>query len=150
MRAVIQRALQANVEVDGKTVGQIQKGMLVYVSVGKGDSDRDVQFIADKLVNLRIFSDKQDKLNRSVKDVKGSILLVSNFTLHGNCQKGKRPGFDAAAEPQLAEKLYESLISLVRQNDINVQTGVFAAHMHVASTNDGPVTFILESKTRAP
>jgi len=145
MKAVIQRVSQAKVEVDGKTAGEIQNGLLVYVSVGKGDGDKDVQFTADKLINLRIFPDQQDKMNLSVKDVGGSILLVSNFTLHGNCQKGRRPGFDAAAEPKQAENLYEKLISIVRQSGINVQTGIFAAHMHISSINDGPVTFILES-----
>jgi len=145
MKAVIQRVTEAKAEVDGETVGQIQKGLLVYVSVGKGDSDKDVQFVADKLVNLRIFPDQQDKMNLSVKDVGGAILLVSNFTLHGNCQKGRRPGFDAAADPQIAENLYEDLINLIRQSGINVQTGIFAAHMHISSINDGPVTFILES-----
>jgi len=145
MKAVIQRVSQAKVEVDGKTAGEIQNGLLVYVSVGKGDGDKDVQFTADKLINLRIFPDQQDKMNLSVKDAGGSILLVSNFTLHGNCQKGRRPGFDAAAEPKQAENLYEKLIGLVRQSGINVQTGIFAAHMHISSINDGPVTFILES-----
>ena len=145
MKAVIQRVTEAKVEVDGETIGQIQNGLLVYISVGKGDGDKDVQFVADKLANLRIFPDQQDKMNLSVKDVGGSILLVSNFTLHGNCQKGRRPGFDAAAEPKQAENLYEKLINFIRQSGINVQTGIFAAHMHISSINDGPVTFILES-----
>jgi D-tyrosyl-tRNA(Tyr) deacylase len=146
MRAVIQRVTQAKVEVDGSTVGQIERGLLVYVSVGKGDGDKDAQFIAEKIVNLRVFADKQDKMNLSVKDVGGSILLVSNFTLHGNCQKGRRPGFDEAAEPQMAKKLYETVIELVKKQGIEIQTGIFAAHMHISSVNDGPVTFILESR----
>lgn len=145
MRAVIQRVSNAKVDVDKETVGQIEKGLLVYLSVGKDDSDRDAKFFAEKIPNLRIFPDEQDKMNLSVIDIGGSILLISNFTLHGNCQKGRRPGFDAAAEPQLAEKLYEKAISLIKQQGVTIQTGIFAAHMHITSTNDGPVTFILES-----
>lgn len=145
MRAVIQRVTNAQVEVDGQTVGRIEKGLLVYLSIGKSDTEKDARFFAEKLVNLRIFTDEQDKMNLSVIDVGGSILLVSNFTLHGNCQKGRRPGFDAAAEPKLAEKLYEKVISLIKQQGVTIQTGIFAAHMHITSTNDGPVTFILES-----
>ncbi len=146
MRVVIQRVSEAKVEVDGKTVGKIDAGMLVYLSVGKGDEEKDAQFIADKLVNLRIFADQQDKMNLSIKDAGGSILLVSNFTLHGNCQKGRRPGFDDAAEPQIAQRLYEKVADIIRSQGINLQTGIFGANMKVSSTNDGPVTFILNSR----
>lgn len=146
MRAVIQRVLQAQVSVGGQTAGQINDGLLVYLSVGKGDTDKDAQFIAEKLVNLRIFSDEQGKMNRSVLETKGGILLISNFTLHGDCRKGRRPGFDAAAEPEMAEKLYEQVASLINQLGVVVEKGVFGAHMHVSSVNDGPVTFLLESK----
>ena len=145
MRAVIQRVLQAKVEVNSQTVGRIDKGLLVYLSVGEGDSEKDAEFMADKLVNLRIFADEAGKMNRSVIDVGGSILLVSNFTLHGDCRKGRRPGFDAAAEPQLAQQLYEKTIELVANHGIAVQKGVFGERMHVTSTNDGPVTFMLDS-----
>ncbi len=146
MRVVIQRVSEAKVEVDGKIVGKIDAGLLVYLSVGKGDEEKDAQFIADKLVNLRIFADQQDKMNLSIKDAGGSILLVSNFTLHGNCQKGRRPGFDDAAEPQIAQSLYEKVVALIRSQGINLQTGIFGANMKVSSTNDGPVTFILNSR----
>jgi D-tyrosyl-tRNA(Tyr) deacylase len=104
MRAVIQRVENAKVDVDGKTVGSIAKGLLVYLSVAKNDTEKDAAFFAEKIPNLRIFPDEKDKMNLSVKDVTGSILLISNFTLHGNCQKGRRPGFDDAANPQKAEE----------------------------------------------
>jgi D-tyrosyl-tRNA(Tyr) deacylase len=145
MRAVIQRVENAKVDVDGKTVGSIAKGLLVYLSVAKNDTEKDAAFFAEKIPNLRIFPDEKDKMNLSVKDVTGSILLISNFTLHGNCQKGRRPGFDDAANPQKAEELYQKVIELIKMQNVNIQTGIFAAHMHVTSTNDGPVTFILES-----
>ena len=146
MRAVIQRVSQAKVEVEGKPTGQIQKGLLVYLSVGADDSEDDAKFFAEKIPALRIFPDQQDKMNLSVVDVGGSILLVSNFTLHGDCQKGRRPSFDDAAKPELAKRLYEKVIELIRQKGINVQTGVFATNMQVESVNDGPVNFILDSR----
>ncbi len=145
MRMVCQRVLQARVEVNGRIIGQINKGLLVYLSVGRGDTLKDAQFMADKLVNLRIFADEAGKMNRSVLDVGGSILLVSNFTLHGDCRKGRRPGFDAAAEPQLAQQLYEKTIELVAEHDVTVEKGAFGEHMQIASVNDGPVTFLLDS-----
>jgi D-tyrosyl-tRNA(Tyr) deacylase len=146
MRAVIQRVSQAKVVVEGNTVGQIQKGLLVYISVGLDDTESDAKFFADKIPALRIFPDQNDKMNLSVFDVGGSILLVSNFTLHGDCQKGRRPGFDQAAKPELAKQLYEMVAELIAKQGINVQTGVFAANMQVESINDGPVNFILSSK----
>ena len=145
MRAVIQRVLQAEVTVEGRQVGKIEKGLLVYLGVGKEDTVKDAQFMADKLVNLRIFADQAGKMNRSVQDVGGVILLVSNFTLHGDCRKGRRPGFDAAAEPALAEQLYEKVAGLIAAQGIPVEKGVFGEYMHVASINDGPVTFLLDS-----
>jgi D-tyrosyl-tRNA(Tyr) deacylase len=146
MRAVIQRVSRAKVDIDGKTVGQIEKGLLVYLGVGIGDTEEDAKFVAEKIPALRIFADQQDKMNLSVSDVGGSILLISNFTLYGDCQKGRRPGFDDAARPELAQKLYEMVVVLIKKQGINVQTGVFAAKMLVDSVNDGPVTFILNSK----
>ena len=145
MRAVCQRVLQAGVEINGQQVSQIDKGLLVYLSVGRTDTLKDAQFIADKLVNLRIFADETGKMNRSVLDVGGAILLVSNFTIHGDCRKGRRPGFDAAAEPQLAQQLYEKVIDLVAEQGAIVEKGVFGEYMQVASTNDGPATFLLDS-----
>ena len=145
MRAVIQRVLRAMVEVDNRAVGKIDKGLLVYLGVGKGDTDNDAQFMAEKLVNLRIFADEEGKMNLSVRDIGGSILLVSNFTLHGDCRKGRRPGFDAAAEPALANQLYEKVGELISQEGVTVEKGVFGGYMHVESINDGPVTFLLDS-----
>ena len=146
MRVVIQRVAEARVEVGGRIVGQIDKGLLVYLSVGVNDGLKDAQFTADKLANLRIFADKAGKMNLSVIDTGGSILLVSNFTLHGDCRKGRRPGFDAAAEPHLARRLYEKVIELIAANGVNVQTGIFAEQMQVSSTNDGPITFLLDTQ----
>jgi D-tyrosyl-tRNA(Tyr) deacylase len=145
MRAVIQRVLQAQVKTKGQRVSQIDSGLLVYLSVGTGDSEKDAEFMAEKLVNLRIFADEAGKMNRSAVDVGGAILLVSNFTLHGDCRKGRRPGFDAAAEPKLAEQLYEKVAELIAEQGVAVEKGRFGEHMQVSSTNDGPVTFLLDS-----
>jgi len=146
MRFVCQRVSQAKVEVDNRVVGEIERGLLVYLGVGKGDTADDAQFIAGKLVNLRIFADEAGKMNRSVMDIGGKILLISNFTLHGDCRKGRRPGFDAAAEPALAEQLYEKVAELIAGAGVAVEKGVFGGYMQVTSQNDGPVTFILDSK----
>jgi len=145
MRAVLQRVKEAKIEVDGNVVGSISEGLLVYLGVGKDDSEKDVDFIADRLVNLRIFADENDRMNLSVLDVGGRILLVSQFTLYGDCRKGRRPGFDLASEPETAQRLYEKTIEAIRQKGISVETGVFAAHMDVTSINNGPVTFLLDS-----
>jgi D-tyrosyl-tRNA(Tyr) deacylase len=145
MRMVCQRVLQAKVAVNDQPIGVIGKGLLVYLGVGKGDTVDDAQFMADKIVNLRIFADEAGKMNLSVRDVAGAILLISNFTLHGDCRKGRRPGFDAAAEPVLAEQLYEKVVTLIAAQGIPVEKGAFGEYMHVTSINDGPVTFILDS-----
>lgn len=146
MRVVIQRVSEAEVTVDKKITGKIDRGLLVYVSVGKSDGDKDVELVADKLVNLRIFDDGRGKMNFSVTDTGGSILLISNFTLHGDCRRGRRPGFEAAGRPQAANELYEKLIAMIGEKGVKVQTGIFAAHMHVSSVNDGPVTFWLDTQ----
>ena len=145
MKAVIQRVSEAKVEVAGMTIGRNGRGLLVYLGVAKEDSETDAQFMADKLVNLRIFSDEAGKMNLSVIDIGGAVLLVSNFTLQGDCRKGRRPGFDAAAGPEPAEALYEKVGALIAQSDIPVEKGSFGAHMQVTSVNDGPVTFLLDS-----
>lgn len=145
MRAVIQRVLRAEVHVKTESVGKIDKGLLIYLSVAKGDSLKDAEFMAEKLVNLRIFADDAGKMNRSLLDVGGKMLLVSNFTLHGDCRKGRRPGFDAAAKPELAEQLYEKVGELITQQGVPVEKGLFGGYMQVSSINDGPVTFLLDS-----
>jgi D-tyrosyl-tRNA(Tyr) deacylase len=145
MRAVIQRVRQARVEVDGKITGQIGKGLLVYLGVGRDDGETDAAYFADKLVNLRIFPDEAGKMNKNLLEIGGSVLLVSNFTLYGDCRKGRRPGFDAAAEPAAAEQLYERAAELIAERSIEVEKGSFGEHMQVYSINDGPVTFLLES-----
>ncbi|MHC4124085.1 MAG: D-aminoacyl-tRNA deacylase [Planctomycetota bacterium] len=146
MRIVVQRVKRACVEVEGDIVGQIGRGLLVYASVGEDDTGEDVRFIAERIVNLRIFEDDAGKMNLSVSDVGGEILLVSNFTLHGDCRKGRRPGFDAAAGPVKANELFDQLAELVKESRLKVETGVFGAHMHVDSVNDGPINFLLSSK----
>lgn len=145
MRMVCQRVLEAEVTVNDQPVGAIGKGLLVYLGVGKGDTINDAQFMADKIVNLRIFADEAGKMNLSVQDVVGSILLISNFTLHGDCRKGRRPGFDAAAEPVLAEQLYEKVGDFIARQGVPIEKGVFGEYMQVTSVNDGPVTFLLDS-----
>jgi D-tyrosyl-tRNA(Tyr) deacylase len=145
MRAVIQRVKSAGVEVEGRIVGQIGRGLLVYLSVGREDGDKDADFMAEKLTGLRIFADEAGKMNLGVKDVGGEILLVSNFTLHGDCRKGRRPGFDAACEPVMAQRLYEKTAQLIAETGVKVAKGVFGAYMQVKSVNDGPVTFLLDS-----
>jgi len=145
MRMACQRVLEAEVKVNNQRLGKIDKGLLVYLGVGKGDTEADAQFISDKLVNLRIFPDEAGKMNRSVQDVGGAILLISNFTLHGDCRKGRRPGFDAAAEPALAQPLYEKVADLIAAQGVPVEKGAFGEYMHVTSINDGPVTFLLDS-----
>ena len=145
MRFVCQRVLEAEVKVNDQSVGKIDRGLLVFLGVGKGDTEDDARFVADKLVNLRIFPDEAGKMNRSVQDVGGAILLISNFTLHGDCRKGRRPGFDNAAGPELAEPLYEKVIALIAEQGVPVEKGSFGAYMHITSLNDGPVTFLLDS-----
>ena len=145
MRFVCQRVLEAQVKVNDHVVGQIGRGLLVYLGVGKGDTEADVQFMADKLVNLRIFPDDAGKMNLSVQDIGGAVLLISNFTLHGDCRKGRRPGFDAASQPKEAQQLYEKVVGPIKEQGIPVAEGVFGEHMHVSSINDGPVNFILDS-----
>jgi len=146
MRAVIQRVTQAQVTVQGRRVARIDKGLLVYLGVAKDDTEQDARFIAEKLVHLRVFADEAAKMNRSVQDVGGAILVVSNFTLLGDCRKGRRPSFDAAAGPENAEQLYEQLVEWIRQKNVPVEKGLFGEYMQVESINDGPVTFLLDSR----
>lgn len=146
MRAVIQRVTRASVRVEGSTVGQIESGLLILLGVAKTDGETDVRYLVEKIRTLRIFSDDQGKMNRSLVDIEGSVLLVSQFTLLGRTANGRRPSFDEAAPPEEARRLYEQVASGLRQQGTHVETGVFAAHMQVESLNDGPVTFVLDSR----
>lgn len=147
MRAVVQRVRNAKVEVDKKIVGKIEQGMLVFVGVGKDDTREDGEYLAKRIVELRMFADAQGKMNLSLADTHGGILIVSQFTLYGDCVKGRRPSFDRAADPAKGEELYDYFVTQLRQYDCPVETGQFRAMMDVSLTNDGPVTFVLESKT---
>ena len=144
MRAVIQRVAHASVTVDGQVTGQIGQGFLVLLGVGEGDTKAEADRISKKLVNLRIFSDENGKINLSLKDVGGSLLVVSQFTLYADCRHGNRPGFSAAAKPEAAELLYEYFMEQCREEIPIVEHGVFGAHMDVDLRNDGPFTVILE------
>lgn len=146
MRAVIQRVTQSTVGVDDKVVGQIGPGMLVLLGVGQDDSTAEADYLVSKLIHLRIFEDSAGKMNRSLLDVGGQMLVVSQFTLLGDCRKGRRPSFAHAAEPEKAEQLYEYFVRNVAREGIQVETGQFAAKMAVSLINDGPVTLIVESK----
>lgn len=145
LKIVIQRVLSASVEVDGKVVGEISKGYLVLFGVGIGDSEKDCERLAEKMINLRIFSDQNDKINLSLKDVFGELLIVSQFTLYADCKKGNRPSFVNAEKPERANELYEYFVSLCREKiDSKVDVGIFGADMKVSLVNDGPFTVILE------
>lgn len=145
MKAVVQRVSEARVEVDGAVVGVVGRGMLVLLGVAQGDSERDAAWLAKKIVELRIFEDDSGKMNRALADVEGSILAVSQFTLLGECSKGRRPSFTGAASPEDGKRLYEYFVEQVRQTGTPVATGIFQADMQVHLVNDGPVTFILDS-----
>ena len=146
MRAVVQRVSQASVKVEGDVVGSIQHGLLVLLGVATEDTQQDLIWLANKIVHLRIFEDGADRMNLSLKDVSGGMLVVSQFTLLGDCRKGRRPEFLSAARPEQAKSLYESFVAEVRGAGIDVQTGRFQTHMEVSLTNDGPVTLLLDSQ----
>jgi len=147
MKAVIQRVTRASVEVDGKIAGQIRAGLVVLLGVSKGDTDTDILYLTEKNPALRIFSDEAGKMNRSLAEIGGGLLAISQFTLLGDTRKGRRPGFDQAAEPATARRLFEGFVAALRAGtDLTIETGVFGAHMAVELLNDGPVTFILDSK----
>lgn len=146
MKVVVQRCREASVSVEGKITGAIGKGLMLLVGITHEDTEQDVKFAADKIAGLRIFEDGEGKMNLSVQDVGGAILSVSQFTLYGDCRKGRRPNFMAAARPEQAEPLYERFNELLRQQGLKVETGVFGAMMDVALVNDGPVTLIVETR----
>ncbi len=141
---VLQRVTQASVSVEGDVVGEIQHGFLALVGIGHDDDAKTVRWMAEKTAVLRVFEDDAGKMNRSIQDVGGSVLAVSQFTLYGDCRKGRRPAFTDAAEPAKADELYRRYVSDLKEQGINVQTGVFAADMQVSLVNDGPVTILLE------
>ncbi len=146
MRAVVQRVTDASVSVEGRVVGRIGLGLVVFLGVAKGDGESDCRTLAEKVRTFRIFSDDQGKMNRSLADAGGAVLLVSQFTLLGNTRNGRRPSFEDAASPEDARRLYERTVELLRGEGVQVETGVFAAHMMVQLVSDGPVTFVLESR----
>jgi D-tyrosyl-tRNA(Tyr) deacylase len=146
MRAVVQRVKEANVKVDGKFVGSIEQGVLVLLGVADGDTDADADALAEKIVDLRIFEDSEGKMNLSLEQVAGGLLAVSQFTLLGDCRKGRRPSFAKAAQPAEAERLYERFVDMARGRDVEVATGQFRAMMDVSLINWGPVTLLLDSR----
>jgi D-tyrosyl-tRNA(Tyr) deacylase len=146
MRAVIQRVSEASVRVEGGVVGRIGAGLLVLLGVGQGDGEDDADYLAEKTLNLRIFPDAAGQMNRSVTDVGGGILVVSQFTLYGDVRRGRRPGYSSAAAPEEANRLYERFVARLRPSGLPVATGVFRAMMDVALVNQGPVTLLLDSR----
>ena len=146
MRAVVQKVSSSKVTVDGEIIGKIEKGLMILLGVTHDDTSKDVDYMVDKVTNLRIFEDENEKMNLSLKDVGGEILAVSQFTLYGDARKGRRPSFSDAARPEVANPLYEEFVEKIKSQGINVGTGKFGAHMMVDLTNDGPVTILLESK----
>lgn len=145
MRAVVQRVSAASVTVEDRKVGTIGPGLLVLLGVARGDTEKDGEYLAEKLAGLRIFEDEEEKMNRSVAQIGGSILLVSQFTLYGDVRHGRRPSFTQAAPPEEANRLYEDLAQKLRDKGLTVETGQFQAHMEVSLVNDGPVTILLDS-----
>ena len=146
MKALRQRVDRAGVSVDGKITGEIGKGLCVFLGVVHEDTDKDVKWLADKIVNLRIFEDVSGKMNRSVIDENGEVLVVSQFTLCGDCKKGRRPSWTNAAEPTFANSMYEKFVNEIETKGVRTETGVFQAHMKVEICNDGPVTLMIDSR----
>ena len=148
MRLVIQRVSDANVKVDGKIVGQIKKGFMVLFGVTHTDTKEDADFLAKKLLNLRVFRDENDKMNLALKDINGELLIISQFTLYADCSHGNRPSFIGAAKPEQANELYEYFCDKCSEGGFNVEKGIFGAEMKVSLLNDGPVTIIMDSNER--
>jgi D-tyrosyl-tRNA(Tyr) deacylase len=148
VKALLQRVTSASVTIDGEVVGSIGRGLVVFVGVAEGDESKDADYLVQKLVNLRIFADKEEKFNLSALDIKAELLLVSQFTLLADTRKGRRPSFTEAAPPQLAEELFEHFVSEARGSGLRVQTGRFQQYMQVEIHNDGPVTIMLDSRDR--
>ena len=148
MKLVIQRVREARVIVDGDTTGAILAGLLVFIGIARSDTEQDAEYLAEKLLSLRIFSDQDGKMNRDVREAGGSLLLVSQFTLYGDCRRGRRPSFDQAAPPDQAARLYNYFVEWAGRGTVPVETGVFQATMQVHLVNDGPVTILMDSADR--
>lgn len=146
MRAVVQRVSEASVKVEKKIVGEIDKGLLVLLGVGEEDDDKDLDYMVDKILGLRIFEDENGKMNLSLLDIGGEILVVSQFTLYGDVRKGKRPSFSTSAHPDMAEKIYNQFVERCKEKGVKTEKGIFGAYMDVALVNDGPVTILIDSK----
>jgi D-aminoacyl-tRNA deacylase len=146
MRAVVQRVTEARVSVEGEVIGEIGEGLVVLVGVGIDDSEKDIAYLGDKIVNLRVFEDEDGKMNISLLDRKAELLVVSQFTLYGDCRKGKRPSYDKAGRPEIAETTYNNFVEYCKGYDIKVETGKFQAMMMLEIHNDGPVTLLIDSK----
>ena len=146
MRAVVQRVLHSSVKVDNVIVGEIQKGILVLLGIENQDDKKDIEYLAEKIINLRIFDDENGKMNMSLLDIQGEILVVSQFTLYGDCRKGKCPSYDRAANPEKAKEIYDDFINYLKGFNIKLETGKFQASMMVEIINDGPVTLLIDSK----
>ncbi len=146
MRGVVQRVSSASVKVDGKIVGDINKGLLVFLGVGKEDSEKDLDYLVEKTLGLRIFEDENEKMNLSLTDIGGELLVISQFTLYGDARKGKRPSFTDSGDPKVGQEMYEKFIEKAGSFGIKVEKGIFGAHMEVSLVNDGPVTILLDSK----
>lgn len=145
MRALVQRVSRSAVSIDGQVSAEIDRGMLILLGVGRQDTQDNIQYLADKCIHLRIFGDGQGKMNRSLLDVEGQALVVSQFTLYGDTRKGRRPGYSGAAPPEMAEAYYEDFVEALRSRGVSVRTGQFGANMQVEIHNDGPVTFMIET-----
>ena len=145
MRAVVQRVTYSSVEVDGVIVGEINKGFNVLLGISKEDTEEDMKYIKDKIINLRIFSDENDKMNLSLLDIQGELLLISQFTLYGDCRKGRRPNFMNALGGEEAKSFYDKFVEIMKETGLKVETGIFGADMKVDIKNDGPVTILLDS-----
>lgn len=148
MKALIQRVQKASVTVDGQTIGKIDRGILVYLGITHGDNENEIKYLLEKISNLRIYENEDGKLDKSLLEVKGSILLVSQFTLYGTADKGRRPDFGMAAPIQEAKDVYDKAVEIFKSSNVPVETGKFQAHMNIESINDGPFTMMLESKAK--
>lgn len=146
MRAVVQRVASAKVEVEGEITGKISKGLLIFLGIGEDDDDNDLAYLFDKIVGLRIFEDHNNKMNLSIQDIGGEILVISQFTLYGDVRRGKRPSFSKSAHPDIAKEVYKEFIEKAKDIGIHTEEGVFGAHMDISLVNDGPVTILIDSK----